>query len=557
MKKMLPLLALIMLISSCGKDNLNPPVSNGSWDVDIITGSLDTSAASKSEIELLTEATLTTLPDETALPDEQIATTTEPPAGSEIITTPVPDVYETLDYEYKYEPYSELYELENGTIAQAGKITEGRDGFSGAGTVSAYGDGEAVSAQLDIPSDGHYNITLRLYAKTEASGRIWCKDNELSFVVNALGADEYESLRYDSIYLSKGKHDIILGDFDGEVELDCLLVESTDAVKKLSYSISNKAVTEGISRAGRHLYRYLASIYGDATLSAQTCTPGTNDEIDAIYNATGKYPAIRFGELGGYSSSKDKGDIELAKKWWDDGGIVGYNWYWEMGGSLYLENGFDLKKAVTSLDIAAMDGNMLAERYASGDISTETLMVIDGIDLLAVQLKRLSDEKIPVIFRPLPEADSGVFWWGCDEKSYLWLYRLIFDRLGIYHGLDNLIWVWNGESERFYPGDDLVDIVSLDLYYPDGENAFQSGVNFMIKAQDISSKPAAISECAVLPRPDEMKKDNCAWLFCGVFSGEYADIDGVLSEKYMTLTDWDIFYSADNVITRDEIDYER
>ncbi|WP_223164449.1 glycosyl hydrolase [Massilia rubra] len=40
----------------------------------------------------------------------------------------------------------------------------------------------------------------------------------------------------------------------------------------------------------------------------------------------------------------------------------------------------------------------------------------------------------------------------------------MFERLVRQRGLHNLIWVWNGQDPAWYPGDDMVDIVSHDIY---------------------------------------------------------------------------------------------
>ncbi len=509
---------------------------------------------------ITTENSITTGTDLTTEPvtTTEETTATNPPVTMPIppteATTPVPDVYEVADYSIEHKDFSKLYEFEDFKPI-SGEITDLPAGYSGSGTLACSGMGACAVLDIAVPSDQHYSFTLRASSDAGAEGSIVCEGSNLSQSFEIEPSEGFVSLKFDNIYLSAGAHTLVLGDFDGRAYLDCVLIESSTSAEDLEYDVGTKPVNESPLRAAKNLYKYLSGLYGDKTLSAQQCSQGSNAEIDAVYNAIGKYPAIRFGELMGYSSGDDSGDIELALDWAEDGGIVGYSWYWEMGGSLYLENGFDLKKAVTDLDIASMDGGALNERYKAGDISTETLMVIDGIDLVAIQLKRLRDEKIPVLFRPLPEAGNGLFWWGQDAESYLWLYRLIFDRLDFYHGLDNLIFIWNGEDEAFYPGDDYADIVSYDLYYPEGYDGSRSGVEFMLEAQRISSKPAAISECAELPSPDQMSRDNCRWLFCSVFSGIYSELDGELSEMFMPAYDWDIFYSADTVITKDEIDY--
>jgi mannan endo-1,4-beta-mannosidase len=44
-----------------------------------------------------------------------------------------------------------------------------------------------------------------------------------------------------------------------------------------------------------------------------------------------------------------------------------------------------------------------------------------------------------------------------------------------HHGLHNLLWVWNSLDPAWYPGDDVVDIVSADTHPPAGDHSAQSG----------------------------------------------------------------------------------
>ena len=59
---------------------------------------------------------------------------------------------------------------------------------------------------------------------------------------------------------------------------------------------------------------------------------------------------------------------------------------------------------------------------------------IRDFDAIAVQLKKLRDSKIPVIWRPLHEAGGKWFWWGAksnqDAKK---LYQLMYTRFTEYH----------------------------------------------------------------------------------------------------------------------------
>ncbi len=552
MKKLLSVLALAIFLSGCGAENMqnseDETKTENSKGIEIMTAEApaETTAVSSED----TEPEITEEPKTEAI--ETVATSDAEITAEELKTEPaedpegndIPEVYEPTEYEYEYKEHSELIEFEKDGPGVTGR----REGYSGGGTVTAE-PGGAIEIKINVPSSQLYNITLRIASDEPARFRFGFSGSDEKYNVETLGNGEYESVEFDGIYLTEGANSAIFEGFDAPTDLDCLLVESNEAVNGLDYAVQRKPVTEDPLRRMRKLYEFLRKEYGLRVMTAQHCSQGSNAEIEAVYNATGKYPAIRFGELMGYSSGEDAGDIELAKQWWDDGGIVGYSWYWEMGGSLYLENGFDLRSAVIDLDIATMDGGALRQRYDDGDVPFETLMVVDGIDQIAIQLKRLREDKIPVIFRPLPEAGNGLFWWGADAESYIWLYKLIFDRLTYFHKLDSLIWVWNGQNRDFYPGDERVDIVSVDLYGGVG-----SGVNFMLAAKEIApEKMAAITECDILPGPDEMSRDRTKWAFAAVYSGIRAEIDGEISERYMKLRDWKKFYRSEDAITRDSL----
>ena len=108
------------------------------------------------------------------------------------------------------------------------------------------------------------------------------------------------------------------------------------------------------------------------------------------------------------------------------------------------------------------------------------------IDTIAVQLKKLEAAGVPVLFRPLHEAEGGWFWWGAqgpDSAKKLW--RVVYERLTVKHELRNLVWVWNSVKKEWYPGDDVVDIVSADTY-SEGDHGVSSYIFLFLKSSDHS-----------------------------------------------------------------------
>lgn len=209
------------------------------------------------------------------------------------------------------------------------------------------------------------------------------------------------------------------------------------------------------------LYDYLRSIYGKKILSGQ------QDLVWADYVAeqTGKTPALLSVDLMDYSPSRvehgtEGTSVEEAIQHAERGGIISVLWHWNAPVGLYDTeeqpwwSGFYTE--ATDFDVEAA--------LSSTDNANYTLLVRD-IDAIAEQLKRLEDAGVPVLWRPLHEAEGGWFWWGAKgAEPAKKLYALLYDRLVNHHGINNLIWVWNSLSADWYPGDETVDILSADVY---------------------------------------------------------------------------------------------
>lgn len=261
------------------------------------------------------------------------------------------------------------------------------------------------------------------------------------------------------------------------------------------------------------LMAFLESIEGKYILSAQHTKTVDPAELRDIQALTGKLPAMAGFELLGYSPNVNYEDtdeeavaevmencstIDTAIEWAKKGGIVTYTYHWfsPLGGrnkSFYTDyTDFDLEKA--------MAGNC-----------PEYTAILRDLDLLADNLKRLRDLHIPVLWRPLHEAEGGWFWWGArgaEPCKKLW--RLMYDRFTRYHHLDNLIWVWNSPDPDWYPGDDCVDLISRDLY-PEDDTASKKEFDELLAVS--TNKMRAWAECGVQPNADRIFEEGANWLW--------------------------------------------
>lgn len=97
--------------------------------------------------------------------------------------------------------------------------------------------------------------------------------------------------------------------------------------------------------------------------------------------------------------------------------------------------------------------------------SPERTAFFHDMDVIAESLKRFCEADIPILWRPFHESEGTWFWWGAKGAEIAReLYKLMFVHYTQVHHLDNLLWVWNCPLKEGYPGDEYVDVVSVDIY---------------------------------------------------------------------------------------------
>ncbi len=518
-----------------------------------------------------------TQPTSDTVPKEPEASETEASGGE---TEPIllqetsKDLYSPSDYVVAEAAYSESYQLEFNTDAYS--YTEGLSGFNGSGFI-CLGDREYATLKVTVPASQHYKIGIRVCSTgtklavivggsketDSADGTYKTYDGE---AVGAVYVGESVAFSYyylDCVYLKKGENSLTFQALSGVAYLDDVTIENSATVPELAYAVSSSCAVKDSSEMTKTVKKYLSDVYGNRVLTGQYCSSGTNTEINAIYMDTGRYSAIRCADLGiftEYYEGSDKNndaEIQTAADWWKSGGLVCYSWYWyapsEEKSHYYADlTDFSLSKAVSDTDPALLDADGLSAYEQTGRISRACCALIRDMDMVAAKLKLLAAKDVPVLFRPLPEAGNGWYWWGSDAESYLWLYKLLFTRLTEYHGLKNLIWIWNGESYDYYPGDDLVDVVGMDIYTDSDISAnsrMMDAIHYTIR-----TKACAITECGRIPNPDLLRRDNALWLWFSLWKGDYIiQANGSVSYQHVTHKELDYAYNNELFITKDEL----
>ncbi len=444
-----------------------------------------------------------------------------------------------------------IYEAEDGQLTGNVKVAGSADNRYVSGFQS---DNDGCSFTVDVDEDGFYDF---IFVSASEGGN---KENYVSVDGESLGTISVESTKFtDSvisrIYLTQGTHEVAVTKYWGWIKLDKLIVQASQPVDERIYQVSAELVNRNATDETKRLMCYLADIYGKKVLSGQYCDQGqSGKEMTVINKVTGKYPAILGLDFMEYSPSRvangSTGNAtELAVEYWENGGIVTFCWHWNAP-EKYLKDiwwkGFYTE--AVDIDLAKIMNGEDEEGY--------DLLMAD-IDAIAQQLLILQEAKVPVLWRPLHEAGGGWFWWGASgPEAYKQLYILLYDKLTNEYGLNNLIWVWNGQDKDWYPGDTYVDIIGEDIY--PGERVYSSQVNKYLEAVNYTAdtKMTVLSENGCVPDPDLLKRDGAMWGFFCTWGGEFVANDTsdlTLSEQYTEESMLKKAYDSEVVVTLDEL----
>lgn len=443
---------------------------------------------------------------------------------------------------------AQVFEAETGILSGTQVGTQ-LPGYSGTGYVTGF-DASDDRVTLKITSGGGYfNLYVRYASPFGEKFNFVFLDGENLGSVPFPRSSSFTETKVGKVYLQQGSHDLAIVKDWGYFDVDNIRLET--AAPSPVNNVSPELVTPAPSAKTDSVYDFLSGIYGKAILSGQY---GGEPEFNHINNVSGKAPVIRGFDMIDYSPSRvERGatstEIEKAIAWSKQRGMVTFCWHWNAPKDLIDQPGKEWWRGfytdATAFDVTKAMADPSSEEYA---------LIIRDIDAIAVQLKRLSEENVPVLWRPLHEAEGKWFWWGAKgAEPCKWLWKLLFQRLVNDHGLNNLIWVWTStgapDASHWYPGDDYVDMIGADIYLPAGSYS-SSFITFdNIASLYGGKKMIALSENGPMPDPDKLFKEGAAWSWFATWSGNFIT-DGVTN----TGAHIEKVFSHDYVITLDEID---
>jgi mannan endo-1,4-beta-mannosidase len=325
------------------------------------------------------------------------------------------------------------------------------------------------------------------------------------------------------------------------------------------------------------LLQYLNDEYGNHIISGQMDTAwdtdGSIDTVARVYADTNKYPAIKGFDFinvrhptwysNGYTQTQE------AIDWWKNGpitgtnGIVAFCWHWKMPATGTVRN--------DSTDTTDMGFTIPYKNGQLDQTDPKWALIKEDLDLVVAELKILQAEGIPVLWRPLHEASNadgwnGWFWWGAERASYKALWAYIYDYFTAIKGLDNLIWVWNGQNGAWYPDPNTVDIAGYDAYDDRRDDSSAQAQNYSawkdLYTQTASWAPGkivALSENGAIPDPDALESESAEWAYFMTWD-DHGPTAGVTDKDNYWTGEWHNtnahktkVYNHDYVITLDEL----
>ncbi|KWX72301.1 glycosyl hydrolase [Paenibacillus jilunlii] len=275
----------------------------------------------------------------------------------------------------------------------------------------------------------------------------------------------------------------------------------------------------------KNVLRYLSELSGKGIITGQHTQTTVQKELRYIKDITGKLPALCGFELLAYSPNINYGDageaclmeVEENKNTLDNAwdwalnkrGLITFTWHWfspfgSRDKGFYTEN--------TTFD---------ASRAIIGG-TEENKMLIADMDHMAALLKPFCEQRIPVLWRPFHESEGDWFWWGAKGPEVAkQLYRIMYERYTNHHGLNNLIWVWNSPLPEGYVGDDVCDVISLDLYPPKHTHTDLSiEYNELVRITP-ANKLTALGEIGVVPSLSMLAETRIPWVWYMIWSNDY------------------------------------
>lgn len=357
-------------------------------------------------------------------------------------------------------------EAEDGVLTGV-NVANSIAGYSGTGYVTGFDNtSDKVTVTVTVSKKAFYQILIRYHSNDPKTQNLLIND------VSAGGIDFPKSTVFTDkdagkYMLNAGANTITIQSSWGWTEFDKFSIYTT--LPNSYTNVVTDLVDSKASVATNSLYSFMLSQYTKRIISGQTEGQG---DFDIIKKVSGNYPLLRGYDLqpyspmysyswanGGFAFGPDNNspNIQNAINWYNSNSkkpIIQFQWHWHSpSGGTVGTNTFYTQYTTFNISKAVVPGTQ------------ENIDALRDIDAIAVQLKKLRDAGVPVVWRPLHEAGGTWFWWNAKGgDNYIKLWNILYDRIVNYHQIHNLIWAWTGNDPAWYPGNSKVDILGIDSY---------------------------------------------------------------------------------------------
>lgn len=473
-------------------------------------------------------------------------------------------------------------EAENCTITEGATVettvygTE-YPGYSGDGFVWA-GNAGGVSFDITLEESAMYEFSTScwMYLGDPGSTRLQTLaiDGEVISSQYIPNNESWSDFSFGYFYLEAGTHTIELGASGswGFILYDTVTFDYADMPE---LNIAPNLIDPDATPETKALMQYLTENYGNHIISGQQeIYGGGNDgntelEFEYIYDNTGKYPVIRGFDLMNYNPlyGWEDGSTGRMIQWVTQrGGIATASWHINVPIDFenYEVGDFVDWKECTYKNYQASNSTFNTANILVED-SKERAYFNEAVRMLAEQLLILQDANVPVIFRPLHEAQGNYgrygdgtawFWWGDrGPEVYKELWKLLYTMLTEEYGVHNCIWELNlyelDNSIEWYPGDEYVDMVAYDKYegspYKWGFDPATSVFLSLVNATN-DTKMVALAENDVIPAVDGMVNEGAWWSYFCPWYGSFLTDGSTNPVEHLNE-----IYNSEYVITLDEV----
>ncbi len=447
-------------------------------------------------------------------------------------------------------------------------------GYSGEGFVWV-ANGGGIQLNVDLAEGAMYEITTRCWMYLDGSrGQTVTVDGEKVADVQIPNKGEWIDFSFGYFYIPAGEHTI---EISGAGSYYFVLYDTVtfDYADMPEMDVPATPIDPKATAETQALMEYMTTMYGDYIISGQQEIYGSGNngdtelEFEYIFDATGKYPAIRGFDFMNYNNMYgwEDGTTGRIIQWVTQrGGIATACWHINVPKDF---DNYQLGDVVDWEQCSYKNYQASGSTFNTENILTEgtkeRLFFEANVELLAKELLTLQEAGVPIILRPLHEAQGNYgrygdgtawFWWGDrGPEVYKELWKLLYTMLTEEYGVHNCIWEINlyelENSAEWYPGDEYVDMIAYDKYegspytwnYDPATSVFLKLVGY-----SNDTKMVALAETDKIPAIDKMLNEGAMWSYFCPWYGSYLT-DGTTNPN----DHLDAIYNSESVISLDEL----